>query len=754
MTQTGAIQSVLTLQMAVGYSQATPVISCTQTDNESIAVELRLMDRQNLYTVPEGYELNLRAKKPDGTIVFIPIPVQSGRYVLMVGGQLATAVGIVDAAVEVVKGSFVLNSAKFKIDVRPRVVEDGEIASEDDLTALNEYVERSETAAEQAEESAQTAVNAADRAQAAAVNQPKIGPDNIWQTYNPDTGQYESTGVSAEGHEGPQGPKGDTGAPGPQGPKGDAGAKGEQGPRGEKGEKGDAGDPGPAGKDGAPGQPGEQGPQGVQGPKGDTGPAGPQGEKGDTGPQGAEGPRGPQGNPGPQGPRGEPGPAGYTPQRGVDYWTEEDVESIHDYVDQQLIRTAVKPVKTGELISITDSIEYPFVGLTVYGKSTQDGTPSPENPIPIVSAGASGNIETTITGKNLLTGRLYYGAYDHSFAYIQNEDVVSLPYVPKREYGGVCYTVPAKKGKTYTFSVTNPNANARLFLALYKTFEDTSDYRKAISKIEGMPTVSITPSEDGILVCLISGTWTDGTTTIHECTASELLQLEIGSTATAYEAPHSQSITVATPNGLPGIPVGSGGNYTDSSGQQWVCDEVDLAQGVYVNRIHLFNAKDVAWYDTWNSIFPDESGISIVFNTPGAKYTIGYVGFCNVFKNGNITLVSNINTFSTTQGGGGLGVRVSKTIASNLEEWNEYINTHDVIFALAYKPENYIETPIPEETLQAYRALHLYYPNTNIFGTDNVGLKAQYVADTELFVNNLLADIASLHAVQDAGLGL
>lgn len=388
------------------------------------------------------------------------------------------------------------------------------------------------------------------------------------------------------------------------------------------------------------GPPGERGPQGIQGipgeqgPAGETGPAGPKGDKGDPfvyedftaeqlaalkGPKGDQGEKGDAGPEGPQGRKGDTGPAGYTPQRGVDYWTEEDVESIHDYVDQQLIQTAVKPVKTGELISITDSIEYPFVGLTVYGKSTQDGVPSPENPVPIVSAGDGGNITVTV----------------------------------------------------------NDGGDA------------------------------------------------------------------------------SQTLPIPTPNGLPGIPVDSGGNYTDSSGQQWVCDEVDLARGVYVQRIRLLNAKDVTWLNTWDSVFPDETENSVVFNSVGAPYVMKlHVGFCNVFKNGNLTLASNINTFSTAQGGGGLGVRVSKTIASNLEEWNEYINTYDVIFALAYKPENYTETPIPEETLQAYRALHTYQPNTNVFGTDNVGLKAQYVADTELFVNNLLADIASLHAVQDAGLGL
>ena len=46
-----------------------------------------------------------------------------------------------------------------------------------------------------------------------------------------------------------------------------------------------------------------------------------------------------------------------------------------------------------------------------------------------------------------------------------------------------------------------------------------------------------------------------------------------------------QTLTVSTPNGLPGIPVTSGGNYTDENGQAWICDEIDFARGVYVQRI-------------------------------------------------------------------------------------------------------------------------------------------------------------------------
>ena len=256
-----------------------------------------------------------------------------------------------------------------------------------------------------------------------------------------------------------------------------------------------------------------------------------------------------------------------------------------EWIDTGLEEILVEEVSGTKEIVAEGTVLWKLQGLNVYGKSTQDGTPSPDNPISIVSAGASGRIETNITGKNLLAGRLYYGVYSSDTPYIQNENKVNLPYNPTGALG-ICYAIPvAKKNTTYTFSVTNPNTNARLFLGLYRAFEDTFHHNRAISHKYGIPTVSITASEDGILVCLIAGIWTNGNTTIHECTESELLQLEIGSTATAYEAPHSQSIVATTPNGLPGIPVSSGGNYTDADGQQWVCDEVDFERGVYMQRI-------------------------------------------------------------------------------------------------------------------------------------------------------------------------
>lgn len=63
--------------------------------------------------------------------------------------------------------------------------------------------------------------------------------------------------------------------------------------------------------------------------------------------------------------------------------------------------------ETGNPISCNDAYSAPLCGLTVYGKSTQDGTPSPDNPVPIVSAGDGGSVAVRVTGKNLLNPALF-----------------------------------------------------------------------------------------------------------------------------------------------------------------------------------------------------------------------------------------------------------------------------------------------------------------------------------------------------------
>ena len=62
---------------------------------------------------------------------------------------------------------------------------------------------------------------------------------------------------------------------------------------------------------------------------------------------------------------------------------------------------------TGNPVSCDDAFSAPLCGLYVYGKSTQDGTPSPDNPVPIISAGDGGSVAVRVTGKNMLNPALF-----------------------------------------------------------------------------------------------------------------------------------------------------------------------------------------------------------------------------------------------------------------------------------------------------------------------------------------------------------
>jgi hypothetical protein len=218
-------------------------------------------------------------------------------------------------------------------------------------------------------------------------------------------------------------------------------------------------------------------------------------------------------------------------------------------------------------------------------------SPSPDYPQEIVSAGDNGSIGVEVHGKNILGGRYYYANYSNGVLFVskdRKDEEVKFPYTPGYESFGVCKVIKCKKGKTYVISVTNPNKNATIGMAEYENIENAFVYTNNVGfvRMSNKTKQLYTAKSDGILVCGIAGTWTDGETTTHECTESELLQVEEASEATSYEPYHEpQSMSVTTPNGLPGIPVSSGGNYTDENGQQWICDEVDLGRGVYVQRV-------------------------------------------------------------------------------------------------------------------------------------------------------------------------
>lgn len=243
----------------------------------------------------------------------------------------------------------------------------------------------------------------------------------------------------------------------------------------------------------------------------------------------------------------------------------------------------------GNPISVDDAFAAPLCGLTVYGRSTQDGTPTPDAPVPIVSAGDGGSLTVKVTGKNLL--------------HLPDES---------KTFRGV--TITAKDGLISISGTASETGYAVLNIPPFIT----PGVLILSSSIKQPVATLVSQTWDGILfqntATKMSDTATRLVFTVYQGQTYNLtgvkLQLELGTTATAYSPYREQLLTLPTPTGLPGIPVTSGGSYTDSTGQQWVCAEVDLEKGVKVQRV------DKAAFDATKPLAEQNAILATPIETP------------------------------------------------------------------------------------------------------------------------------------------
>ena len=411
---------------------------------------------------------------------------------------------------------------------------------------------------------------------------------------------------------------------------------------------------------------------------------------------------------------------------------------------QRLIEsTASLNGKTARMLTfyITKDVKYSLTGIKVMLNAGDTAlpwepytggkpSPSPDYPQEIQSAKS----EVVVHGKNLFGGRFYYANYSNEVLRIdetRNENEVKLPFAPTYETFGVCKVIKCQKGKTYVISVTNPNKNAAIGMAEYENIEKALNFNNALGFIRMNDKIlekSYTAKSDGILVCGIAGSWTNGTTTLHECTESELLQVEEASEATDYEPYRTpQTITITSPTSLPGIPVSSDGNYTDDTGQQWICDEVDLERGVYVQRVYsiIVDGEDVTF---------SQAGRYCNMNLkklPSAKSIIG----TSQRIEARSTFTSETWNFNPEMG---FLYLIKENYAETI---NESCKEHsgEVMYALAAP----IEIPLSAADIAAYRALITYGPTT-IVETDGAGIKLDYQRDVNIVIKQLTDTIASM----------
>ena len=253
----------------------------------------------------------------------------------------------------------------------------------------------------------------------------------------------------------------------------------------------------------------------------------------------------------------------------------------------------------GESVSFSDAMTQPFAGLRIFGKTTQDGTPTPDSPVDLVSVGDSGSITVNVAGTN--------------------------------------------------------DAN---------------------------------------------------------------------------------SMTVATPNGLPGIPVTAGGNYIDANGQRWICDEIDFARGVYVQRIGKADLGTLSWrlykdgiFFSTGRTFPADGGMNLDTKLLCSIYQPDKTAQDWQYVSSNCVLLrkdTDVLDFYS--------VCVKDTRFNAVSDFKNAVLGVNLYYMLPVL----VETPLSDEQLAAYASLHTYRKNTTVSNDASAYMEMEYVMDAKKYIDSVV----------------
>lgn len=353
--------------------------------------------------------------------------------------------------------------------------------------------------------------------------------------------------------------------------------------------------------------------------------------------------------------------------------------------------------------------------------------------MPIVSAGDGGSVVVKVTGKNL--SPIQYGQKTPLLHY--NAQSSQWDFEPISGFTANLRLIDPDVGtfvlNAGTYIISCPDAkNISNIVIASVNVNDINDW-KALTDVSPNKAKTFSIQTNSKIGCFFIPT--DATLGGYV-----KFQLELGTTATAYSPYREQLLTLPTPTGLPGIPVITGGNYTDPQGQQWVCDEVDLERGVKVQRVKSRRILSSEVNDTRlgvNSCYIIEQNIA----RPANNGQIGHLmcthleraSWSSVVDKGaqGICVISNQPY---------IGIAIQGFKSAN--EYKDFIDKNEV--GLAYQLATPIETPLTPDEIAAYKALTAYGPDTVVQAGDGAGVKLGYQRDVNIAIKKLEDAVASM----------
>ena len=368
--------------------------------------------------------------------------------------------------------------------------------------------------------------------------------------------------------------------------------------------------------------------------------------------------------------------------------------------DSILNRLGIVCKASGNIIPIADASYLPLRALKVYGKTTQDGTPTPTTPVPLVRTGSCGRVVVGTADTN--GGEVVL--FSPCDVTCRANDIVTLSTVIRDE---------SKVSGIRWYYRTTPTGSWN-FVSKLNVVDTTNIIQ-----------VQIPESRNGYQfmarVSLKDGTKED--TDVATVTVGEDL---------VYHAP-TGAVVVSTHYGVNGVPVSSGGNYTDAKGKHWLCDTADISAGVLLRKVRYCTLPDL--YEDWEAV-PEKSG---VYRVPISVEALEGVGvLCSHLVYGNpllddeesqVFIMTNNLIYVDSNYLYVSCCRDEISFRDFLEASGNYGGA-EVIYARKI-PE---VSEIPDLT-----GIRTYKPNTTIVNDADAYMEVEYVADTKTYIDNKIA---------------
>lgn len=384
-------------------------------------------------------------------------------------------------------------------------------------------------------------------------------------------------------------------------------------------------------------------------------------------------------------------------------------------------------------------------GIKLYGRSLQDGTPTPDNPIEIKSVV---NPKLEVCGKNLLNPTLQTQTINGITCTKNNGDGTytlngtATDQVQLMLMNGITYSLLDKKilgcpsggsMNTYCLLVSMYDENGNYKLEAYDTgdgvriYNDYSSYAVSLLIRKGI--------------------------TCDNLVFKPMITTDLNATYDDFEPYQGNEATL--PYTLNAIPVTSGGNVT-IDGQQYVADYVDIEEKKLHRLLEKVNVLDLQLKDD------GIAGDCHDFLTDLEKYdSNNYIArkipiASNKFISNKNTLIGvNEVVYRTIadagwEGNSRLMFRVPSEI-NTLDLFKQYVGNDCYVI---YQSKEPITIDLTDEEVQAFKSLHTYEGITNIIdSSDQISGSHKFIYNIAEAIDNQYANIDKLNQLVPVTLG-